>query len=488
MKIRLSYLSVLCFIFFNAVDSTLLAQIPTISIHTDQEIVDEPKVPGTFIYTGVDGEIISSNIGIEIRGGFSQTYPKKTYDIEFWNDATGSESIDVKFGSLREDDDWILDAMFNEPLRINSFITHKLWLNLNELYYKDLESNAKSGADVMYVEVSVNDEYQGIYLLSEQIDRSQLKLKRNTDIQIRGELYKGYAWDDAVLFNNPDQTPNNNSLTWSGYEYRYPSEIVDWTNVEELIQFVANSTDQEFTDDIGNRFDIENLMDYFILLNLARILDNRGKNIYLCRYDNDEPYFFAPWDLDGSWGLLWNGENDSTTKDIMTNNLYDRLILNDVDGFRQKLSDKWQSYRISFISDAALENRINEAHQFLSDNGIYEKEGDAWDYEYSETDLDYLFDWLEDRLEFLDDYFEDITSVNDITASTKFDIYPNPTQEYITVTGDFDSSKPVKIYNIFGELIKEENVTQDSRIYLESLNSGLYVLALEDMRYVFSKF
>ena len=143
--------------------------------------------------------------------------------------------------------------------------------------------------------------------MSEQIDRVQLKLKKNTDTEIRGELYKGYTWDDAVLFNNPDATPNNNSLTWSGYEYRYPTEIVDWSNAEELINFVANSTNEEFTADIGNRFDIENLIDYFILLNLARILDNRGKNIYLCRYDKDEPYFFAPWDLDGSWGLLWNG-------------------------------------------------------------------------------------------------------------------------------------------------------------------------------------
>ncbi len=487
MKTGLPYLLILCFVFCSAVDSALLAQIPTISIHTDQEIVDEPKVPGTFIYTGVNGEIISSNIGIEIRGGFSQTYPKKTYDIEFWNDASGSESIDVKFGSLREDDDWILDAMYNEPLRINSFITHKLWLNLNQVYYKDVESKAKSGADVMYVEVRMNDVYQGIYLLSEQIDRSQLKLKRNTDTQIRGELYKGYAWDDAVLFNNPDEIPNNNSLTWSGYEYRYPTEIVDWTNVEELIHFVANSTDQEFIDDIGSRFDMENLIDYFILLNLARILDNRGKNIYLCRYDADEPYFFAPWDLDGSWGLLWNGENDTTTKGIMTNNLYDRLILNDVDGFRQKLSDKWQSYRISLISDSALENQINEAHQYLVDNGIYEKESEVWDYEYSEADLDYLFDWLEDRLEFLDDYFKDITSVNNIAEPSKIAVYPNPALDYIMVSGDFDNSKPVKIYNVFGELIKKEILTQDSRIYLGTLNAGFYVLQLEGVNHFFYK-
>jgi len=487
MKISLSFLSILFFISIS-INNPLWAQIPTISIHTDVEILDEPKVPGTFIYTGVNGEIVSSNIGIEIRGGHSQSFPKKTYDIEFWNDATGSESIDVQFGTLREDDDWVLDAMYNEPLRINSFITHKLWLNLNQLYYKDLESKAKPGADVMYVEVSVNGEYQGVYLLSEQIDRSQLKLKKNTDTKIRGELYKGYAWDDAVLFNNPDETPNNNSLTWSGYEYRYPTEIVDWSNVEELINFVANSTDQEFIDDIGNRFDLENLMDYFILLNLPRILDNRGKNIYLCRYDANEPYFFAPWDLDGSWGLLWNGENDPVTNGVLSNNLYDRLILNDVDGFRQKLSNKWWNYRNSLLSDSALEERINEAHQLLVDNGIYEKESDTWDYEYSESDLDYTFDWLEDRLVFLDEYFNDITAVDIVTATSNIAIYPNPAQDFITIDGDFDTSKPVKIYNTFGSLIKEDFISQESRIYIGTLNAGLYVLQLDGLNHGFYKF
>jgi len=488
MKYQRLYLFVLFISLTVSFPSLLDAQIPQITIHTDEEIIDEPKVAGTFIYIDNEGEILTSNIGIEIRGGFSQTFPKKTYDIEFWNDNTGSETIDVQFGDLREDDDWVLDAMYNEPLRINSFITHKLWLDLNQLYYKDQEPKAKSGADVMYVEVTINGEYQGIYLLSEQLDRSQLKLKKNTNTEIRGELYKGYTSDDAVFFNNPDEIPNNSSLKWSGYEYRYPTEIIDWTNAEEIVNFVANSTDEEFIEQVAGRFDLENIMDYFILLNIARLLDNRGKNVYLCRYDAGEPYFLAPWDLDGSWGLLWNGNNDTTTKGILTNNLFDRLILTDVDNYRQKISDKWNSYRLSLVSDSALENTINTAHQFLKENGIYEKESEVWDYEYSEADLDYMFNWLGKRLDFLDEYFDNITDVNEVEASSNIKIFPNPAQEYITISGDFDKDEIIRIYDLIGGAKRVYSLPfNEDRIYVDDLNPGMYILEIGSSKRIFHK-
>ena len=486
MSVRISQILVFCLVLMLH-SFHLSAQIPSIQIIAEEEIVDEPKVPAVFTYIDTDGQVWTRDIGIEIRGGFSQTFPKKTYDIEFWSDPTGSESVDVTFGNLREDDDWILDALYNEPLRINSFITHKLWLDINELYYKDLEPEAKSGADVMYVEVSINGEYNGIYMLSEEIDRKQLKLRRNDDESIKGELYKAYAWDDAVLYNNPDAIPNNASSTWSGFEYRYPNDVIDWSNIEELVKFVANSSDEEFIAQVGQRFDLENLMDYYILLNLPRILDNRGKNIYLCRYDVGEPYFFAPWDLDGSWGLLWNGNNDSVTEGALTNNLYDRLIATNAQEFRQRISEKWNEYRQTLISDSALDERINMAHDFLMDNGIYEKEASTWDYEYSEGDLDYLFEWLEDRLEFLDNYFNKITAIKVIRTEEAFNIFPNPADSYINISNNEESDFDAVIYDMNGEEVKRLKVNDSDAISIEDLVPGIYVLYIAGSSEVFIK-
>ncbi|MDF1695182.1 MAG: CotH kinase family protein [Saprospiraceae bacterium] len=457
----------------------LSAQMPTISIEVNGDIPDEPKVPANFSFVGVDGEVISGVIGIETRGGFSQSNPKKTYDIEFWTDASGSDTKDVQFANLREDDDWILDAMYNEPLRINSFITHKLWLDLNVLYYQDEEPKAKSGADVMYVKVSINGDYQGIYLLSEQVDRSQLKLKKNTNTEIKGELYKSFDNQDAVFFNHPGFLPSNNSLTWSGYEYRYPNDIIDWTNVEELIDFVANSSENEFVEEVSNRFDVDNLMDYFLLLNIARILDNRGKNIYLCRYDEGEPYFLTPWDLDGSWGLLWDGSNDSITEGILSNNLYDRLIESDADGFRQKVSDQWKTLRTTLFSNESIKSRITNAHQFLLSNSIYTQESGPWEYTYSESDLTYMMNWIDARLAFLDSYFDAITDTNDLNSTSNITFYPNPAINYIILRNVWTKNQSFQIYSMEGRLQKSGSLTQlEDQISISDLESGMYILAI----------
>ena len=173
-------------------------QWPVISISSQDSIVDEPKVDAQFTYVTHE-RVLTSKIGIEIRGGSSQYFPKKTFDIELRQDTLNEDSRDLQFGDLRDDDDWILDALYNEPVRIRSFMAHKLWLAMHQLTYQDEEPEAKAGADVMWVEVFLQDTYQGAYILSEQVDRKLLKLKKFKKGEIRGELFKTEHWSDAVL-------------------------------------------------------------------------------------------------------------------------------------------------------------------------------------------------------------------------------------------------------------------------------------------------
>lgn len=473
----------LLLIILTLIPSVLICQsIPVLTIFANQEIPDEPKVPATLAYIDNDGEEVTKYIGIEVRGGFSQTYPKKTFDIEFWTDGIGSDTEDVQFGSLRSDDDWVLDALYNEPLRINSYLSHKLWLQMQSPYYQSDEPNAKSGADVMFVTVNLNGVYQGIYLLSEQIDRSLLKLKKPNDDGIRGELYKGVDHDDAVYFNDPQSLPDNASDLWSGFEYKYPSDEIDWTNLADLVDFVANSDDDTFRTEVSERFDIENAINYFILINLTRALDNRGKNIYLCRYDKDEKYFLTPWDLDGSWGAIWNGDLNSQYTDILSSNLFDRLIATNVDDYRQKLSDKWFELRGNILSDQQLQDNINEAHQYLSSNDIYTKEEEAWDYESTDSHLTFTLTWINNRLGYLDDYFDDITSTSNLDI-IDIGIFPNPAQDLVYIISENQIGETANIYSSQGQLMKSEQIMSNRfEMSVAELNPGIYFVLVNGTR------
>ena len=318
-------------------------QLPIIIIDTDNAIVDEPKVLANLVYTD-DEQTVTSNIGIELRGGSSQGYPKKTYDIEFWENETGDETIDMQFGELREDDDWILDALYNEPLRIRSYTANKLWKQIHTPYHIDDEPEAESGADVMYVEMFVTGKYNGIYNLSEQVDRKQLKLKKFND-DMRGELYKGASWGASTFTSLPSY--NNTNRAWGGYEFEYPDEdeITDWNNLYQFTDFVMNSSESDFATNIWSKFVEDNIIDYFLFLNLIRATDNTGKNIYLGKYKADEPYFYIPWDLDGCFGTIWNGTNENITDDILTNGFMDRVIDENPNNTFMNIASKWFDYR-----------------------------------------------------------------------------------------------------------------------------------------------
>lgn len=456
--------------------------LPIIALDSDVEIVDEPKVLGSFSYADYE-EIITSNIGIEVRGGVSQTYPKKTYDLEFWEDTTGEDTDNVQFGTLRSDDDWILDGLYNEPLRLRSNMAHNLWVEMNSLYYQEDEDEAVSGARVQFVEVFLKGVYNGIYNLSEQVDRKQLKLKKyNEEDGIRGELYKGNSHGPVVDFTGvPDY--DNESRFWGGQEMKYPDDddITEWLNLSQFVDFVVNSDDATFSTDIWNRFQRDNANDYFIFLNLLRATDNRGKNIYTARYKADEPYFYVPWDLDGVFGTKYTGENMDITDDILVNGMFERMLELNPNGNLSTMSMRWFSLRENTLSLEQLEGKILSSYTLLQDNKIYEREALMYDnFDYDEISLYYMRIWIEERLDFLDEYFGEFLSVGDAELATiNSYLYPNPASSEVFVESAQPlSNVPFSIYDTLGRKVHSA-VLENNRIPLSQLSSGLYIVHIQ---------
>ena len=381
-------------------------ELPILAINSNNAIVDEPKVAATceFISFGKQ-EYYNFNLGIEIRGGWAQSFPKKSYGFEIWEDASGNSSSDLSFLNMRNDDDWILDAMYNDPLRMRNLISHRMWNDIHTPHYAALEPDAKATVRSEYVEIFINGKYNGIYALSERPDRKLLKLKKY-DGSIRGEMYKGIAWINA-LFTNIENY-DNNSRIWGGFEMEYPSEeeITDWSKVYEFVNFVINSDDQNFIDEISNKIHTSNFIDYFIFLNLMRATDNTGKNVFLAKYDADMPYFYMPWDLDGTWGIQYEGMRDPITDDILTNGLYERLWNLNPNNFQNTVKDRWSDLKNNEFSVTNLMEYFEKEKELLRKNSVYEREKMSWDFEYQEDDYIYMSNWMNDRWEYLNDFFQ----------------------------------------------------------------------------------
>ncbi len=473
--------------------SVYFTELPLLYITTELQIVDSPKILSKISLVENDGTITESNAGIEYRGDTSQSYPKKSYEIEFWSDESGDETKDITLLGMREDKDWNIQAMYNENFKLRSKAAWKIWESMSSISYIDLEPKAKSGVSVKYIEVFLNNSYQGIYALSEKIDRKQLKLKKNTDTEIRGELYKGSQWDTNTTYTGLTDY-DNSSETWGGYEYKYPKDLRDWNSLYNLHDFVINSNDVKFYSEYHDKYDRDNLINYFILVNTIRAVDNMGKNLYTARYDKSGKYFFVPWDLDGVLGRSVDSTIQDITDDLFMNGLFTRLW-NDVgqNGFRFNLYKRWLELRSNIITVDRIMQILIDNFDYLKMNGAYERDQIAYSGSTISTEYEefaYIRQWLIRRFEYLDKVFafspiETPSNNPDINiVNSKIQLYPNPAKNYIYFIDKNNTTDTslldIEIYDTSGKRIKtifQHPIIQS--VYIGNLANGNYILKIK---------
>ena len=102
-------------------------QRPIVLIQTFDLIPDEPKTQGTLTMIGDVDEPYTVYCGVEYRGQSSLAYEKKSLGLELWNDVEGYDKRRESVLGMREDDDWIIDAMAIDPLRMRNPVSLRTW-------------------------------------------------------------------------------------------------------------------------------------------------------------------------------------------------------------------------------------------------------------------------------------------------------------------------------------------------------------------------
>ncbi len=456
-----------------------VTRVPVLHLRTRHQIADAPSVYAGLVLTDTTGVVAQSATGIEFRGVSSQSYPKKSYELSLWADTLGANSQDLALLGLRTSNKWNLQAMYNDQLRMRLKVANELWQDMNQVYYKAQEPTAKSGIDMAYTEVFLNGRYQGIYALTERVDRKQLKLKKYANNTIMGELYKG-AGLGVTTFNSVPAFDNGTTF-WDGFEYKEPSEQTDWTNLHGFASFVVKSPDADFYSQYKAKFNLANAVDYFIFLNVMRATDNTGKNIYIAKYKPNEPYFYVPWDLDGVLGNDWTGANVNYILDVLSNGFYDRLQRDySANGFQAALASRWNSLRTSVMTSAYITAKIKTNSDYLLANNVYEREQRAWpSYQYDAAQLAYPTTWLNNRLAYLDNMFRPTTALGTQDAATaELQLWPNPTRDYLYASIGASPCQ-LTIRDVQGKTVLQTTLTSSRRVALNGLPQGLYLASMK---------
>ena len=462
--------------------------MPIITIATEGPIVNSPAVHGTISVADADGNVIEMHAGFKIRGTSSQQYEKKSYRVELWADATGSTMMDTTFLGLRSDDDWNLEALWAQPLRLRDKVANELWMEMHQLYYQDLEPDARSGVRMEYADVFVNGSYVGIYALSERMDRKQLELKKFNG-ENRGLLYKGNGSGAPTFESLPAY--DNTLDTWDNYEWVYPNEAeasYDWSHLYSFTNFVMNASDNVFYAQYSAQFDKGNAIDYYLFINVLQAMDNMGRNLFLARYKKTGPYFYLPWDLDAVWGLDTDGKPTNNANGLMSNGFYDRLIHDCTNnGFVASAQTRYNTLRNTILTKEHIMQLVQNQYNALLENGAYDREHEAWpDFILDESQLTYMSNWLEARFNYLDAEINAACGTWGIEGSEPVEmptqtveVFPNPAKDRINIHFAEACEASVRLYDMTGRMVySNSSNAQAFVIPTQGLSKGIYTLLI----------
>lgn len=456
--------------------------------------VAEPDV------TGADTLIQAK---IRWRGASTRYRMKKQYAIKLYDN--DGESKDASFFGLRDDNNWILDGMSIDKARMRNRVVTDLWNDMaTKPYYFDDEPEAKTGTRGHFVEAFLNDEYVGIYCMTEKMDRKQMKLKKidedKPEAPIRGEMWKSSDWSYSVFMghnydnNEYPMTPppafDNTSETWDGYEVKHPDledgEPVDWQDLYDAVNFVATASDEEFKIHAAEYFDIPVLIDYYILMETILSADNHGKNMYFGIYNRkkDKKITFAIWDLDSTCGRRWDSSEIQPEQDY-TNyitfnehgdyNLFRRMKMLDVDAFNERVKSRYTELRKSVLHTDSIIKRFTDYKDLFELSGATTREEDRWNNTDAGTlkfndEMTYLHDWFTKRMNFVDSQLL-ITNIESPASSDNFKVYG--ADQAIII--ESDSSAQITVYTISGAMFKTLDI-KPGTTRLSGLPKGLYLV------------
>ena len=366
-------------------------EIPLLNIRKDGAIGWKEKEPCVIIYS--DNKDEDELIGnIKFRGGVSQKYYKHSFSLEL--------EKKYSFINLPYDDDWIINASYIDK----TFMRHKISYDL----FREMNPNNVASKS-SFVNVNINDIYEGLYVLMEETNGSMIGLNKSDNMAM---LFK-----DPPIFSKEKLAYVQDSLNY--YQQKYPkiTESDKTYYIEDFKNFLFNSSDNEFSKDINTWVDVSNVIDWHIILLFSNNSDGIIKNFYLYKIDKNTPFRFAIWDYDHSFGRDGDNELNLMKRELNCNRsiLIERLSkILDI-GYLLRLKKRWFELREQNIlsiknferhiinNDILINKEIkNNFEKWPLDNKWY------YDDNGYRQELDLMKEFVKIRIKQLDEYFNSL--------------------------------------------------------------------------------
>lgn len=241
-------------------------------------------------YTEGGEEIFSTAITIKPQGSSSLYYDKKNFTIKL---DTGVTLVD-RWG---EQSKYCLKANYIDPTHAGNVVSAQLAGEMNSYYGVLTDAPNNGSIDGFPCWVVLNGEPAGLYCWDIPKDAWMFGMDEDNPDHI---VMCGEGWTDATLFWTSE-------FTWEDWSVEAgPEDEATREKFQRLMDFVTNTSDEEFVAHFEEYLDLDACLNYFCFASVSNAVDNMGNNMLLVTYDGE---IWAPalYDLDSLWGIKWDG-------------------------------------------------------------------------------------------------------------------------------------------------------------------------------------
>lgn len=373
-----------------------LTNLSIINLLVDSEITEEDSNSKfTYINQAMLNKKVESNSKIHIRGASSSIFPKKSYRFEM-NNKDYSKEKDIILPSFIQKSDFILDAVYREPSKIRNVLSTQLWNDISKDFSNiDIKSE--------FVELFINNEYKGLYVLTEPINRSNLKLNKSNSIDT-SILIKMINW---INIDSDESFENIASNEFDPFEIKYPKDENLFPSVwKTVFSNVSKYYDKDIniTDEIINStFELNNYIDIIIFNSFISNVDSCMRyNGYLYLENLKSKVYIQPWDMEYSYGF--HGKT-AYLKDLTYDKISCEFYHPYAEETNKKLIDRYWNLRKSILTEKYFDNLLDSYKEALT-KGAASRDSNKWRNYDIEKEIEDVRSWIHNRIKFFDSYVE----------------------------------------------------------------------------------
>ena len=320
--------------------------------HTDPELTHD----GALSIWEPGEKAQSTHANWHRRGRSTLLYRKGSWRITL-KTALGKAS-QLSLGNLGHDDDWVLNSMIIDDLKVRERFVSTLW---NTLHADDIRAVRMSQG--RYAEVILNGEYAGLYLLQRRIDEDYLGLNKTQDILLKGNSISEIASvEDAFLI---ESSPRSARVT---YDLAAPA-------------YTLEGLDDTLSIDLDNWIDL----DLFVLF--GALFDSyQFRNTFYVLRPSGNSYSMSTllWDTDVSFGIEYidlSGfkylPDDEYFPALVHRREYEALkaLYPDLDA---RIAARWQELRQGLFSRESLIAQLDALNGELVSSGARARDWNTW--------------------------------------------------------------------------------------------------------------